>query len=461
MTLRLWPFQADIFERTRQALRRVRRVGIVMPTGSGKTAVAGALALRARDRLAETTGNALFLVHRRELLEQTRRTFDAIGLGDETGLIAAGKAPKHWQPIQISSIPTIVRRLEKMTHLDPRIIFVDEGHHATAATWARVVNRWPRALCVFLTATPMRSDDKGLGDMIDELVTGPQISDLAPEYLAPVDTYAVDPEFQCRARTLKAQAAYQTAAVVGKTVETWARLAGDKKTLFFAVDIAHSRRIVEQLRERGVSAAHVDYKTPDSERDAMFRRMRSGGIQCVSNQSLFTEGTDWPECECVVLARFTGSFPLYRQMNGRMMRRKKNGGRGTLIDMAGNIHVHGLPDDDVEWELEYGADKKERKARASNVRVCENCGFVHAVAAPECPMCGRRPALKPTLEIDADVTKQDAPRRRIRPTRRRLSHEIRASGGDLGKLAAIRRKYGYKQGWEERMLKIYAFAWRK
>ena len=461
--MKLWPFQDRLVRATRDALRHYRAVGIVAPTGSGKTAMSAAISLQVHKQVGGEIGSALYLVHRRELLAQTGATLERIGLGDAYGYIAAGKPTTPWVPMHVASIPTIVRRLDQLDWLDPKVIFVDEGHHATARTWAKVIKRWPKAFTIFLTATPMRNDDTGLGDMIDHLVLGPQIKELVPEYLAGCRTFSVPPSFKMTAMTLRAQSERMTGAVIARAVDNWATIAPGGKTIFFCVDVAHSQSVAQQLCERGIKATHVDYKTPDDERARVFGDLKSGRLQCVSNVKLFTEGTDWPECDTVVLARNTGSLVDYRQMNGRMMRRKADGRHGTLIDLAGNVYMHGYPDDDIEWELEYGADVKRQKEKASTVRLCEWCNFVYEKTEPACPLCGAEPLRREVEEVDAPITEVTGAIRKAAkkrgPTKRVLSQEILETGGDIDRLRALGKRYGYKPAWPHQMKRVYKFAW--
>ena len=462
----LWPFQKTIFKEARASLRRYRSIGIVMPTGSGKTAVSAKMALDVHKQVGGRNGSALYLVHRKELLDQTANTMDVIGLGDSYGFIAAGRPAKPWAPIQIGSIPTFVSRMDReLDWLDPTVIFVDEGHHATAYTWAKIIKNYPKAFVIFLTATPMRNDDSGLGDIIDHLVLGPQIKELVPEYLSATQTFAVPPSWDATSSSLKAQAEQQTSAVIAASVDNWQRISPNGLTIFFAVNVDHSQLIVEQLKSRGISAAHVDYKTPPAERESIFKGMKEGRIQCVSNVKLFTEGTDWPECDTVVLARNTGSLVDYRQMNGRQMRRKHDGRAGKVIDLAGNVYIHGMPDDDIEWELDYGTDLKTKKNKASPDQVCEMCSYIYPKVEPSCPLCGTAP-IKPTImEVDQEVSEVKGVNgtggKRSKPTKRQLSDEIVATGGDLDELKKLRARYGYNARWPKRMKEIYKFAWAK
>ena len=462
LAFELWPFQRAMVDRTQAALRQWRKVGIIMPTGSGKTIVSADMSLQVYGQVGARTGAVLYLVHRKELLQQTAETLDAAGLSDAYGFIAAGRPAKPWAPMHIASIPTFVNRMDDLDWLDPVVIFVDEGHHATAFTWAKIIRHYPNAYVIFLTATPMRNDDSGLGDMIDHLILGPQIKELVPTFLSETKTFAVPPSFNMTRATLRAQSEMQTGAVIAATVGNWRRISPGGRTIFFAIDIAHSEDIARRLVSSGISAEHVDYKTPRESRERIFRDMRAGRIQCVSNVKLFTEGTDWPECDTVVLARGTGSLVDYRQMNGRQMRRKHDGRPGTVIDLAGNVYMHGMPDDDIEWELEYGVDLKKQSKKESTTRVCEMCSYVYPRVEPACPLCGAVPLKPAVMEVDTEVSEVHGvkgARPKPKATKRQLTAEVIATGGDIDKLREIRARYGYHAAWPARMQEIYRYAW--
>ena len=198
--IELWPFQQRVLEQTQRALRSHKRLCLVLPTGSGKTCVSGAISQRLASELRGREGGvALYLVHRHELIRQTANTLDAVGLKGQYGVIAAGWPSAPWAPMQIASIPTLRRRLDKIKQwLDPAVLFIDEAHHARAETWERVIQTFPNAFIIGLTATPCRLDGKGLASIFDKLILGPQISELIPEYLAPVRTFRIPPKYEIR-----------------------------------------------------------------------------------------------------------------------------------------------------------------------------------------------------------------------------------------------------------------------
>ena len=145
------------------------------------------------------------------------------------------------------------------------------------------------------------------------------------------------------------------------------------------------------------------------------------------------------------------------------MRRKTDGGNTIILDLSGNVYIHGLPDDDIEWELDYGAPKAEKKRLAASSRCCEACGHVYPKTEPQCPLCGVAPLKNEVLELDTEVKEVDGDSvpPRPKPTKRTLTKEIIETGGDLGKLQDLRRKYAYHSNWPRRMQQVYRFAWPK
>ena len=456
---------------TRAALRSHRRVCIVSPTGSGKTGVAGHISARIAEELAgRQKGIALYLVHRKELLKQTVDTLEQFGLGDMTGVIASGQPGSPWAPLQVASIPTLYRRVDQVKQwLNPAVIYIDEAHHVAAATWERIIQTWPNAFQIGMTATPCRLDGKGLGNYFDKLILGPQLSELVPEYLAPTRTLSIDPKYDLkelarRRFSLKAAGELQTGPVIADAVYNWTKHAADRQSIFFCVNTDHSRRTAERLQAQGYRVEHVDYKTPTRQRERIIEEYERGAIQCMTNVELFTEGIDAPATSCIVHARPTNSFNFWRQANGRGMRRKEDGGDNVVLDLVGNVHRHGLPEADVEWELEHGVGDEQRKSLKSKVRVCEACNYAYPITDIRCPLCGIAPVKSEVQEIELElqeVTGGLVAGGPIKPTKRQLSARIEATRGDIQELQALAKEYGYGRGWAYKMKKLYGYGFSK
>ena len=154
----LHPFQSDVKDRLRAVVAGgTKRVLLVAPTGSGKTVIAAAIIKAALDR----GRRELFLAHRRELVQQASRKLYDYGI--DAGIIQAGIRPRLEQPVQIASIQTLDARAfrsPRMPKPAADLIIVDEAHHVRARSWTRILDSYPDAVVIGLTATPCRSNGR-------------------------------------------------------------------------------------------------------------------------------------------------------------------------------------------------------------------------------------------------------------------------------------------------------------
>ena len=176
------------------------------------------------------------------------------------------------------------------------------------------------------------------------------------------------------------------------------------------------------------------------------RRFDEGVTQLLSNVSLFSEGLDIPECDCIILGRRTASPVLYRQAAGRGMRVKKDLREGLFVDLAGNVDIHGLPDLEVEWTLEGGVEEESAQKARVSTRTCAKCSHSYSNRKPSCPLCGSEHVVKTAIEIDVELEevrreKREEERRRGN-LQRELNRKVVQTGGDMDKLRALQAEYG-------------------
>ena len=171
----LYTHQAELLAEVKAALSSDAwsRVCMQLPTGAGKTVIAGKLIEEAK----RDGRRIMILVHRRELVAQFQTVLDKAGLDlADIGLITAGRAVTVWQQFQICSVQTLNRRLkadsELAASLAPDLIIVDEAHHARAKTWTTILHTFINAKVLGMTATPQRLDGKGLVKHFDTLICG-------------------------------------------------------------------------------------------------------------------------------------------------------------------------------------------------------------------------------------------------------------------------------------------------
>ena len=165
-------------------------------------------------------------------------------------------------------------------------------------------------------------------------------------------------------------------------VSSYRNIAPGKKTIVFAVDIEHSRNIVEGYRASGIAARHIDAGTPKGERAAILDDFRNGKFSVLSNVDIVSEGFDVPDCEAVQLARPTKSLALFMQQVGRCMRPAPGKEAGIVLDNAGLWLEHGLATSDREWSLE-GVPKKRRGLRLPSNIVALRDNVYCKVDAPD------------------------------------------------------------------------------
>ena len=445
MTLALRDYQKDLINRTRTKLRTHKSVLMVAPTGAGKTVLMASMLAGA----AAKGNRSVFLVPREELLEQSVAT---LGLADiEPGVIAAGHKPNYDKPIQVAMVGSLKRRMGDI--IPPRLVVPDECHHCVSKTYTDILATWASAKVVGLTATPERLDGKGLGEHFEVMVEGPSVTWLMESgYLSPYKAYAPTTVPTAGVRVTAGdynrsdlEGMMDKPAIIGGIVDSYLKRAEGKRAIVFAVGVKASRALAEAFVAAGVSAAHVDGDTDKTSRHEAMERFKAGGVRVLCNVDLFGEGVDVPGMEAVILARPTASMGLHRQQVGRVLRYQP-GKVALILDHAGNLLRHGLPDDDVAWSL----DGRPRRSRAAmeetmSVRTCPACYAVSPMGAKACEMCGAAYPLTPreVKEIEGQLAEVE------RQARRREQRMEQGQARSFEELVALGKKRGYKNpyGW--------------
>jgi superfamily II DNA or RNA helicase len=358
---------------------------LVLPTGGGKTCIIAAISANAaaRDR------HVLILVHRRELIHQTSSKLAWVGL--EHGVIAAGIPPSD-HAVQIASVQTLARRLSGLDWR-PTLIIIDEAHHATAGQWARILDHWPDAYRLGVTATPCRLDGCGLRGTFDTMVLGPSVADLIfTGYLSPARIYAppVVADLQgIRSRggdyaNDQAAAAMDRPTVTGDAIAHYQLLAPGQQAIAFCCNVAHAVSVCDAFKTAGIGAELLLGNTPD--REQVVAAFAAHRIRVLVTVDVVSEGFDVPAASCAILLRPTQSLGLYLQQVGRVLRPAPGKEHAVILDHVGNVTRHGFPDDPRDWSL----DDRMRRSKgtpAPSVRTCPEC-FAAFKPAPICPVCG-------------------------------------------------------------------------
>ena len=451
----LRPYQADAVGQIIAAADPL----VVAPTGAGKTVIVAEVIRQAKHKFV------LVLEHRRELIHQMAAKLAEVGI--TAGVILAGEPMNQMARVQVASVPTLWSRckrfgraglFENPKYLPPAdIVVVDEAHHVRARTYRKIIESYPDAKIVGLTATPCRKDGRGLGGTFKTMIETPQVDDLIKlGFLVPTRVFAPSTPDLKGVHTLqgdyvKAELAERMdrAELVGDIVTHWYRLAERRKTVVFATSVGHSIHLCDEFRKSGVKAEHIDGQTDTAERDKILEQLSSGEIELVTNCMVLTEGWDQPDVSCCVLARPTKSLGLYRQMAGRVIRPAPGKTDALILDHAGATFRHGFVEDPVVWTLdpddkaEVPAQDARSAAPSSRLLSCSQCSAIKTAGKP-CPNCGFMPK-RPGEHLHV----RDGELHHLDRSGKLHLHEWTAEQRVTfqGMLAHIAQERGYQRGW--------------
>ncbi len=421
--MKLRDYQQDLIDSVHNAWAEgYRRPCIVLPCGGGKSIITADMTKRTTQR----GKNVLFLVHRQELCEQISNTFTEYGVNMDC--------------CHIGMVQTVTRRLDKIQR--PALIITDENHHCLANSYKRIYEHF-NTYCVGVTATPVRLNGGGLGDINDKLIIGISAKELIRrKCLAPYDYYAPPVAdlsgIKSRGGDYAAEdieAALDKPHIYGDVIKNYKQLADGVKAVCYCATVKHSRDMAEAFRAAGIPAEHIDGNTPKTQRADIIRGFREGSIKILCNVDLISEGFDVPDCGASILLRPTKSLTLYIQQSMRCMRYQPDK-KAIIIDHVGNVHRHGLPDSDREWTLDPKPPSK--KKNTVSVRQCTECFYTHA-PAPVCPNCGH------VYEIKQKETPKEIQEAKLRKIVE--AYSTPAECRTIQELYAYAKKKGFKPGW--------------
>ena len=351
------PYQVSAIAAVEEQFRAgVKSTLVVLPTGTGKTIVLALLLLRYKLAHEGRRGRGLVIAHRTELIAQNAAKCRAAGL--TTSIEQGESRASRSSDVVVASVQTLQRsRLERFAPDEFDYIVIDETHHAEAQGYQNIRNHFADALFLGLTASPMRLDGKPLGNTFQSVASALELRQaIADEWLVPIRARRIRITDVDMSRVKAAHGdlskeelgvvlrdAKALQGVVGPTLS----MTGQRRTLIFAVDVAHAHALAELINEQKPgSAMALDGSMPDAKRRAILELYREGSFQYLVNCEVLTEGFDDPGIECVVLARPTISVALLIQMIGRGTRLKgqsyaescANGKRDVLVlDIVGNL----------------------------------------------------------------------------------------------------------------------------
>ncbi|KAH0371227.1 DEAD/DEAH box helicase-like protein, partial [Aureobasidium melanogenum] len=341
-----------------------KRLGISLATGSGKTVIFSHLIERVPEPTTEAT-QTLILVHRRELVEQAARHCQNIYPDKMIEIEMGSRHATGVADITVASIQSIMSG-DRLSKFDPnrfKLLLVDEAHHIVATRYLDVLkhfrldeasqkvqnNQCPALVGV--SATFSRHDGLRLGAAIDQIVYHKDYLDMIEgEWLSTASFTTVQSGADLsKVRSLGKQGDFQTGDLSKAvnndetnqiTVQAWLAQAQDRKaTLVFCVDLAHVSSLTTMFRRFGIDARFITSDTPKQIRTERLDAFKNGDFPVLLNCGIFTEGTDIPNIDCVLLARPTKSRNLLVQMIGRGLRLHPGKEGCHVIDMVASLET--------------------------------------------------------------------------------------------------------------------------
>jgi superfamily II DNA or RNA helicase len=364
--MQLRPYQRELADRVRAEYRAgARAVLMQLGTGGGKTATASSIiaASVAKGR------RVIFTAHLDTLIDDTSERLTAAGI--EHGIVQADRPTNGAAPVQVCSLATLHRRGER-PHAD--FVIVDEAHRAAAPSVRAVLEAYPAARLLGLSATPARGDDAPLGDVFDRLVCGPSVRELTAQgFLVPAEVLSPPAPVE--------------GALALDPVEAYQRHAPGRPAMIFARDTEHAEDVASRLSAAGALVAVVLGDTPRAARRQARQRLAAGEPLVLVGCGVFVEGWDSPEVEAIVLGRAFESCGAYLQAVGRGLRPSQGKRRCLVLDLSGAAVLHGLPADDRVWSLEGAAVRRTGDGLAALAR-CRACFAIFHAGPAQCPQCG-------------------------------------------------------------------------
>lgn len=494
MTLR--PYQEQLVTDCRLAFREHDRVFMQLATGAGKTVIISQMVKSA----FEKDYRVWFIVPRNELLMQASAHFNKWKIPH--GMINASMQESRAFKIHIVSKDTLISRMKRDKVKNwPQFCIFDEAHVAIDQQ-NKIISQLPeRSKVMGISATPERTDGRGLSDIYNTICYGPTMHELIEtgylsnfKYFCPpiegIETlHRKGTEYDAN----ELDALLKRRAVYGKAIEHYRELANNQPCIVFCRNIKSAEHTAQLFRDAGYRFESIDGRMAMGKRKAILDGVRDGRLHGVTSVDLAIYGLDIPRLSVAIMLRPTTSKAVYYQQIGRILR-PQEGKTAIILDHVNNAMEHSETGnipllEDYEWKF-YGTEKRKRKKGESALKLkqCGKCWMYYQ--GDRCTHCGQARDTrkqKKLVEVDGMLVEQKTTPIKDRPFEERKEYHDRIAAAkeayetdipqavkdmceladeaghtimwvyhtlntlqhavNISLLTAIRVEKGYKQGW--------------
>ncbi len=391
-------YQENAVKKCIKALKKYNNTLFVAATGAGKTVILSEIINRI------SANRTLVMAHRDELTAQNSKTYLNMFPCSRVSFFNAQQ--KSWRgTVTYGMMRTLANdnNLETMPKID--LFVADEAHHISADSYRKIINKVkndnPNTIVLGVTATPERSDKRGLKFVFDNVADIIDIDTLVRKgYLVPPRGMVIDIGTQKQLMGVKktvndydmaeVEAIQNTDIQNEQVVQTWLDKSSDRSTLVFCSTIKHSEDVADSFRNAGINAKTVHSKVAKSERLQTVTDFKNGDLQVMVNPMILTEGFDAPICSSIILLRPSSHKSTMIQMVGRGLRKIDNNIFPNMIktdclvmDFGISLINHGDLISRVKLE-----DDKQSNPEDEKTKNCPSCSSEIPLRSSICPLCG-------------------------------------------------------------------------
>lgn len=432
-----------------------------LSTGGGKTIVFCNIA----ENAAKRGKRVMILVHRKELLEQAIEKLDENGIS--CGVIAAGRT-MTCDLIQVASVDTLIRRLDKVPK--PDLIIVDEAHHCVPGNkWGNVV-KYFKCFVLGVTATPIRSSGIGLGVVaggyFDTLIVGPTIQELIKRgFLSQPEVYA--PPVVAELKGMRSRMGdfasdeisnrMDRSVITGDAIKHYQKICPGVPAIVFTASVKHAEHVAQQFNDAGIPSASLDGTMAPGQRKWRISALGNGKIKVLTSCDIISEGTDIPVIGAAILLRPTKSLGLFLQQCGRVLRPYPGKKKAIILDHVGNTLRFGMVDEIRDWSLDGEREElKKRKERREidKIVICSKCYAANFRGREKCFLCGASLPKKDreVEQVAGELEKISAEQLAV-IRKKKYARMEQGKADSLQALQELAKKRGFKPGWAKHVWK--------